>query len=281
MSRNTVPSTPVPMRVLPESASAAFASDRGGVRRIIASDRSAQVLYGSGLHPTRLLHRELNVIIECRSGEWFALDPSRVNVGHSGGGPLQAITELQGLGVSAALADQIAHSAYSDVRFNDDGAVQSHKDTYPAPRSLVIPEKIRGRWTVILSVTSDADLGRVREWATYLDRDATLLPSWLSGARGAEVLVDGAWAVHNGFTVNPPHPDRPISIAIQQGRLTLWIACPLPLAWIYVDPLGYEVLDIFGFTLDPYRRLDTGPLWRRWIAHKLNTQRALLAPTRR
>ncbi|MFJ5873055.1 hypothetical protein ACIQD2_18165 [Dietzia maris] len=281
MSRNSLAAIAVaPLRVLIGDAAVSFASGRGGVRRVVASDRTSQVLYGSGLHPNRLLHLDPGVIIECRSGDWFALDPAKVRVGHSGSGAREAIGELTALGLPDALAERIAHSTYSDVQFDASGAMQSHEDTYPRPLAFSVPEKIDGRWTVILSAESEDDLRRIQDWATYLDREPGSLPTWVSGARGATVLVDEKWAVRNGFTVDPPHPNQPISIAIQQGSLTLWIACPLPPDWTYLHPNGYEVLDTFGFTLEHYRRLDAGPLWRRWITHKLDRNRALLVPTR-
>lgn len=281
MSRNSLAAIAVaPLRALIGDAAVSFASGRGGVRRVVASDRTSQVLYGSGLHPNCLLHLDPGVIIECRSGDWFALDPARVRVGYSGSGPLAAIAELTALGLPKALAERIAHSTYSDVQFDANGAVQSHEDTYPRPLALSVPEKIDGRWTVILSAESEDDLRRIQDWATYLDRDPGSLPTWVSSDRGAKVLVDEKWAVRNGFTVDPPHPNQPISIAIQQGSLTLWIACPLPPDWTYLHPNGYEVLDTFGFALEHYRRLDARPLWRRWITHKLDHNRALLVPTR-
>ncbi|MBM7231833.1 MULTISPECIES: hypothetical protein [Dietzia] len=124
MKRNFVPANDrTPLRMLVKENAQRIVEARGGLRRIVASDDYSAVLYGSHLHPERLDSSRPNIVVECHSGEWFGLDPSRFNVGYGGSGPSDTRDTLQLIGVTARAANQIAHATYSDLTFDANGNI--------------------------------------------------------------------------------------------------------------------------------------------------------------
>lgn len=279
MDRATVPrSATTPLRMLAESDVQRTVADRGGVRRIVASSDAAAVLYASQLHPARLHVSRPNVVLECHNDEWFGLDPARFNVGHGGGGPLTTRRVLELIGASESLAIQIAHATFSDVRI--DTNERSHGATtvaHAAPRQLTFPECVDGEWAVRMTVTSPADLSRVRHWSEYLDEQH--LPSWLSGARGARVSTDPQSVASTVSMVVANRPE-PITVAVRQGRLTLLIVCPAPTGQRYLHEHAYAALDAFRFRFDRLRTHDARPPWWQWAMRRIAPMPTVVAEAR-
>lgn len=274
-----------------------FVARHQGIRRVLASSAPAAVLYESGLSPKRFAHGDgtlllPDVLIECGQGQWFGLNPDSVKVGYVGSAARAA---LRALGVPEQLADRIAHEPFSDVRFDGRGnviGVPVHRSL--PPHDLPAPRWMQGEWVVIVSgepsevivsaETEDCALeSKLHTWASFLNEDG--LPLWLTGPRGNLVFLDPADAVSSGFTTDPdrrPTLGLPVTIIIRQGRLALWIACPMPLGpAVRLHRIAYEVLELFGFELERLRQRDAGPAWKRRLLRLLGPDQSRIVATRR
>lgn len=278
MDRNFVAVDPkAPLRILAEDNVQRVVSARGGVRRIVASDRFAAVLYGSHLHPARLHREQPNVLVECQSGDWFGLDPARFNVGYRGGGPLSVELTLVRLGVPAVVAERIAHSSYSDVRFRADGDVHGTPTVGSRPpHNLGAPDNINDQWVVTVAVDSESDLRLVQEWADYLEGPD--LPPWISGVEAARVFTDPGWTAAEGLSADELG-FKPVTVEIRRGRLVLWIACPVPSGERYLHDHAYAVLDRFNLRFDRLRNCDARSVPWRWLTRRFTPMPTFLVET--
>lgn len=295
MARDIIPppvrSAPVPARVGQDAAD--YAARRGGVRRILASNDGAGLLYASGLPPERFTHDDglvwvSPVLIECRDGTWFALDRDVVNVGYSGAGPGEAIAQLALLGVEQLTAEQIAHAGYSDVLLDAAGKVEGapvHLDR--PPQGLATPTFMNDEWAATLYLEGTqfegGEADHARRWAAFLDAPDAEVPAWVSGRRSSIVFLDRQFAASAGL-VAPAGTSRfaqPIAAVIRQGRMALWIVCPEPLDGTRnLHPVMYDLLEVFGFELPQLRAQDHGSVWARRLRRLLPGRPAMVVPHR-
>ena len=94
------------------------------------------------------------------------------------------------------------------------------------------------------------------------------------------MFTDPQWAMNEGLIADAYGPE-PITIAVRQGRLTLWGACPVPIGERYLHESAYAVLDAFGFRFDRLRTHDAHPRWRQWVARRITPMPTVVAEARR
>lgn len=281
-----------------------YVSDRGGLRRIVASFDEDDPLYMSQVDPSSFLNRDFgrglrlpHMLVLTRADEWVAVD--NVTVGYGGTGPSNALRELAGLGIQPELAENVAYSRVSDVDL-DAPAEGLFTNSWPHVH-LEAPTPI-GDYFVVVVPTSQGDdeddlpldprlsetdssgfygtpdsQPALRRWLAFLD--APDAPPWLRGTRRSRVYLDRPAAIEHGFTQttltpwNQGYRPHVFPVIIEQGRLQLWLDVPVSNdPTVLFSPEIYGALDQAGFyTADFRARDDQGTFWR-WL-RSLGAQR--------